>query len=107
MNVDLSRCRIVHPGGQVLNGRFIFQNGKAAVWTEERLRGTRKATRHLYATDATYEKAPTARVPNKVLLSDGTEWLITQQHGGCNCNSPLKGYAPDQLLEPDLTEVTR
>lgn len=103
MVVNLARTRVTHPGGTIPAARFVFHNGRAAVWVEDKL--TKTATRVLFATDVEFRKPNSARYPMQVLLSDGTEWLVKQERGGCGCGSPLKRIALSTLLDPQVDTV--
>lgn len=106
MMVDLSRCKITHPDGEVEKGRFLFYKGTAAVWVENKKEG--RADRVLYTTSASFDKAPKARMAHILHLPDdaGT-WQIFQQSGGCGCGSKLKAYDIHQLLDPDFTTTAQ
>lgn len=105
MVVNMSRARASTPHGTVFPARFVFHNGRAALWTEDRK--THTATRVDYLTDVTLHKPHTAREPMTVSDSDGQVlWYIKQERGGgCGCRSPLKNIPIRTLLDPDTFSV--
>lgn len=107
MVVNLARTRVIHPGGTIFPARFVFHNGRAAVWTEDKKTNT--ATRVLYAESATLTKPNTARKPMTVASDalgwDG-DWSVKQEHGGgCGCRSVLKSIPLSKLLDSETWSV--
>lgn len=104
MIVDINRTYVsLSDGRSFRRVRFVYSNGRAAVWEEDRR--LRKATRVLYATGVEFIKGPTARTPNKVIEQDGTVWEVNQVGGGCACGSRLKSMSIDELLSEDLVSA--
>lgn len=102
--VDISRVRVQTPNVVVHSGRFLFHNGRAAVWVIDKR--ARTATRVLFTTNSTFVKAPRGRNPHTLTLFDNSQWLMSQVSGGCGCSSnPIRGYSTDDLLSDDLTSV--
>lgn len=88
----------------VPRARFVYRNGVAAAWVEDR--ASRTAERVLYATGVTYEKQANGRVPNLLRFADSDDtWEIRQQAGGCGCGSRIKAVPIEQLLDPDFNHI--
>lgn len=104
--MDFSQCRIEHPDGVIHRARFVFINGVAAAWVEDRV--TKTAQRALFATGATYSVPEGRRMPHTLTLPNDGAWIITQVRtggGGCACQV-LRHYTLEQLLVPDLVSVS-
>lgn len=103
--VIYDRARITGPEGSGIlynQHRFVFLNGKVAVWTV----GKRHASRiHLFD-GATFERTGRRKVPDILTLPDGTTWQVRYQGDDCGCRrSPLVGKEPLDLVDPDFHTV--
>lgn len=86
--IDHRKARVQSATLTIHSARFIFSNGTAVIWTEDRKAGT--ATRVLYSDSATYEpthialndKGKKYRVPATLTLPSGDTWAITPMSGG-------------------------
>lgn len=102
---DFRKAKIVTPDATYDEHRFIYQNGRIAVWSSDE--STWTADRILLLEGATFAKRSRASDPHIITLSDGTEWQVTPQYaGGCGCAPyPLKGISYTQLLDPDFSHI--
>lgn len=98
--ISLNRTNVTTSVDKFMSVRFIYVNGRAAVWQENKKLGT--ATRVLYSQDAQLIKPDSARYPMQIVTPDGT-WEVRQQSGGCGCGSPIKKVPISQLLDPDYS----
>lgn len=103
MVINLARTRISHPGGTIQSARFVYHNGRAAVWVEDKK--TRTATRLLWSDGVTFNKPKSARLPMTATLPNDEVWEIKQERQGCGCTSPLKNIPISQLLDYDNTSL--
>jgi hypothetical protein len=101
--ISISRAKVTTPDTTVPNARFVFLNGTAAVWVENRV--NRTADRVLYATGATFIKRRTGREVHRLELIGDGEWSISPISGGCGCGARTKTYTFAQLLDPNLEHI--
>lgn len=97
MPINISRANISTPEGDFHPARFVFHDGKAAVWVEDKRAKT--AQRVAFVQGAEFVRGKTAKIPMEVRAGD-VVWTITQVAGGCGCGSPTKRMSYQQLLDP-------
>lgn len=77
--VNWARAQVQSPLGSFPVARFVYHNGRCAVWQEDKAAG--KHYRVLYADSAILVRPATRREPFKV-ISGEEEWTIKKLPGG-------------------------
>lgn len=88
------------PDGTKHRGRFVFHNGTAALWVDNKREKT--ATRTLFAQNATFVRSNRGSIPHVLTTEAGEEWSLVSRGAGCSsCGSPTKKIPLSKLLDPD------
>lgn len=103
MVIDFVRSNVTHPDGYYSSARFVYRDGRAAVWITN---SDRTHSRVLFDTAATVTVPETRRQPITVMTSSGDTWQVhPKSGGGCGCGGKklLAALSIDELLADEVT----